>query len=411
MSPPVVINGRDVAPALLRLVVARTDDGWVLGRPDLNLYVAVPEPGAVLIEALRETGSLTVATARACTVAGVDVDGADFVEGLLRVGLLAPPAESGPEPGRPRTREVRWIHTVSPRTARRLFGPTAWSVYTTAALTCVGLLAAVPALRPTYENAWFLTDPVLSVLAYLPIAVVLGAAHEAWHWLAGRAIGVPARFRVSYRGIYLVFETDLTQLVTRPRRQRYGPFLAGMAFDCCMLVVALLARLAYQRGVLALPPTLYRVLGAVVLFTILAIVWQWAALFARSDGYAVLANLLRCHDLHRATWLTTKRRIWRLSDDEQRELDETSRHDRAVARWFGLVSILGIVTMAWVMLTYRVPFLVLMGAWLLTNLQQFSLTRSTLEAAVMVLYLLAVYLGPVALAVRERAMRRSGSLR
>ena len=43
-----------------------------------------------------------------------------------------------------------------------------------------------------------------------------------------------------------------------------------------------------------------------MLSQVVAVVWQWAAVFLRSDGYAVLANALRCHNLYRATWCSAR---------------------------------------------------------------------------------------------------------
>ncbi len=52
-----------------------------------------------------------------------------------------------------------------------------------------------------------------------------------------------------------------------------------------------------------------RFLGAVVLLNVLGIGQQWALVFLRSDVYALLANVLGCHNLYRATWLSAKARV------------------------------------------------------------------------------------------------------
>src|ERR1051326_1516456 len=79
-------------PELCRLarLITVTSDGeeFVLGRPDLGNYVAVPEPGAVFVTTLQDGGSLAEATARAGDVAGEPVDGDDFLVGLAGAGLL-----------------------------------------------------------------------------------------------------------------------------------------------------------------------------------------------------------------------------------------------------------------------------------------------------------------------------------
>jgi hypothetical protein len=274
------------------------------------------------------------------------------------------------------------------------------------------VFALRPDLWPSYEHIWWLPDPVLSLLVLFPVGLLLAAMHEAWHWLAGRAIGVPAVFRVSYRGIFLVFETDLTQIVTVPRRARYGAFLAGMAFDVVVLAVALGLRLAYRVDLVGLPGWVDRLLAAVVLMQLLGIVWQWAALFLRSDGYAVLANALRTHDLYRATWLTTKDRLWRLTGADAAELASICRHDRRVAGWFGQLYLIGLVAMGWMLASYGIPFMTTMVWWVGHNLVHPSLTSVAFwESAAVVTIAVGRYAVLPLLAWRERRLRRAGALR
>jgi hypothetical protein len=396
--------------AMARLVLAPDGAEYVLGRPDLGLYVAVPEPAAVLIRALQGGATLAEATERASESAGSEVDSADFLAGLAEIGLLAEP---GPADGTAAVggRQIRWIAGVKPTTAARFFGRTAWFCYGAAAVFVLAALVARPDLRPSFEDIWFLGDPALSMLSLAPISVLLAAAHEAWHWLAGRALGVPAVFRVSRRGIWLVFETDLTQVVTLPRRQRYSPFLAGMAWDTSLLAGALALRLLYRADLLGLPPTLDRLLGVVVLTQVVTLTWQGAAIFLRTDGYAVLANALRCHNLYRASWLTTKDRFWRLTPAETAELAEVSEHDRRVARWFGLGYALGLAATGWLTLNVGLPFLLGMTLWLVNNLGHPAPgSLAFWESLAVLVLLLAQSLGPVLFGLRERRLRKQGVL-
>ena len=364
-----------VPTAVHLLTIAPDGDDFVLGRHDLGIYVAIPEPGAVFIQALQRGDSLASATAAASELAGEDVDGADFLAGLSEAGLLDAPAAAGTPAGTAaQGREIRWIEGVRPQAVAWLFGRSAWIGYAAAAVAAAVLLLTRPDLRPTFENFWFLPDPVLSTLALLPIerpaqrpARKLALARRPGGRCAGR---VPDQL-----------PRDLPRLRDRPAPDRHraegarqSPFLAGMAIDVVVLAAALSTRLAYREGLIDLPGLLDRLLGAVIIIEVLNLVWQCAGVFLRSDAYAVLADALRCHNLYQATWLTVKERLWRLSEAEYAQLAEIGEHDRRVARWFGLVYAAGIVAQVWVLLRLGVPYLVGMGRWVFDNVASLSVT-------------------------------------
>ncbi|MEU5861885.1 hypothetical protein ABZ815_11965 [Nonomuraea sp. NPDC047529] len=399
------IVDRDLRERAARLTVAFDGDAWILGRPDLGIFVAVPEPGAVFVTTLQEGGSAAEAARRASEVAGEEVDGADFLDGLTGAGLLDPPAP--PEERAP----SGWIEGLGQDTAARFFGRTAWTCYAAAAVFVVTVLTFAPDLRPSWEDAWFLPSAALSMLTYLLVDIAFSALHEAWHWVAGRALGVPATFRVSYRGHYIVFETDLTQIVNVPRRRRYGAYLAGMAIDVVVVATALGLRLLDRAGMLTLPETLSGLLGAVVLYRLVGIVWQWAAVPMRSDGYAVLANALRCHNLYRVTWLTAKAGLFRLPPAEAAELASAGERDRHVARWFALLYVAGVVVMAGMFVLVALPLLLALAQWGLVRLSAGATGSAAFWEALAVTAYVATQLAlPPLLALRERRLRRSGRL-
>jgi hypothetical protein len=406
---PVDTTGSPLHTAVARLVVGRDGGDYVVGRPDLGLYVVVPEPGAVLITALQAGADLSVATARASEVAGEEVDGVDFITGLGAAGLFETVATSGNPAGT--GRPVRWIEAVNPRVARLLFGRIAWLGYGLAAAVVIAVFVLRPELRPTFEDVWFLPDPAAALLFFVPIGAFLTALHEMWHWLAGRALGVAAVFRVSRRGVFLVFETDLTQIVTTPRRQRYAAYVAGVCIDCVGLALVLTTRLAYRQELIDLPPALDRVLGVVVLAQVTSICWQVTAVCLRNDGYAVLANALGCHNLYRATWLTTKDRLFGLRDAETEELAQISDHDRRVARWFGITYLASVLGMVWLALSFAVPSLIGLAMWTWRSLTSAAVSSAPFwESAALLALLAAQAFGPALLARRERLARRGGRL-
>jgi putative peptide zinc metalloprotease protein len=399
-------------PGLDRVVVAQDGDSSIVGRPDLNLFFAVPLPGGAFVTTLQQTGSIELATTSAEEVADGPVDGIDFLRGLVDTGLFDDPASDlAAAGGGEARRETKWLEGVSQPVAKRFFGRAAWLVYAAAAVGATFLMVLVPDLRPHSSNVWFLEDKALASLLVVALALALTAVHEAWHWLAGRAAGVPAVFRVSRRGAFLVFETDVSQLVTIPRSQRSGVYLAGMAVDSLMLFLTLaLQWAALSRGGPA-AAGLAGFLGAIAFTLVLGIGQQWALVFLRSDVYALLANVLGCHNLYRATWLAAKSRLWRLSAEDREELASISQHDRRVGRWFGLVYVGGCLLVGAFLIWWVFPFLAGLARWLVPVISDGDVGSTQFWTALALLaYSAAVWIAPPLLALRERRLRRQGLL-
>jgi hypothetical protein len=393
-----------VQAAAARLSLVAEGDDILVGNPATATFVAVPAVGGVVLSALADGRSVAEAAAAAFEHSQVEVDVEDFLATLEEAGILVyqqGPALSG---------EVRWVNGVPSWLARPLFGKVAWSCYALALVFVMVALVAEPALRPSFENYLFLPDPLLSILCTYAMSVVIVIAHESWHWMAGRAIEVPARFRVSYRGIFLAAETDLSLLLTRPRRQRYGPMLAGPAFDISLLALALGLRWAYFDLSLPLPDMLARLLGALTLMIVANLVLQ-CAVFLRTDLYAVLACALHCDNLYRTSWLTLKKRLLPVATVESAELESASRRDRSVAQWFSILYLVGMLGVFWFLLTFLLPAAVGGFSWMVRDI--LSLSTGSLafwEATAIALLVAASNLAPIALALRERRLRRLGRL-
>ena len=357
-----------------------------------------------MLSALADGRSVAEAAAAAFEHSQVEVDVEDFLATLEEAGILVyeeSPALSG---------EVRWVSGVPSWLARPLFGKVAWSCYALAFVFVMVAFAAEPALRPSFEDYLFLPDPLLSILCAYAISMVIMIVHESWHWLAGRAIDVPARFRISYRGIFLAAETDLSLLLTRPRRQRYGPMLAGPAFDISLLALATGLCWAYYGLGLPLPDVLARLLGALILMIVANLVLQ-CAVFLRTDLYAVLACVLHCDNLYKVSWLTMKSRLLRMTAEESAELESASKRDRSVAQWFSILYFLGMLSVFWFLLNYLLPGAVGGFTWMFGNI--LSLSTGSLafwESVAVALLSAASILGPLPLALRERRLRRLGRL-
>jgi hypothetical protein len=332
------------------LSVVEEGDEVLVGDPDTGTFVTLPPVGGVVISALQRGATVEESAREAEEFAGEPVDVVAFTQILRELGFVADPDTADRDVARTAPIQARrWLRGVRPELARPLFGHVAWVVYSACAVVNAGLLIAQPSLLPDSARDPFVVDSNigLSALLLIPIVWAERAMHECWHWLAARAIGVKARFGIDHRMMMLVFETDLSQLWTVPRRQRFGPMLAGLAFDSVLLSLVLggEACVAAHRWS---PPEAVADIMALLAYTLIAgMLWQ-SMIFLRTDLYAVLINALGCRDLWRVKSLMLRRAFHRLSPEQALELSSASDADLRTGRWFRWVWVGGVAgVLAW----------------------------------------------------------------
>jgi hypothetical protein len=396
--PPRLTTQSRLVPRELS-VVAEDDGEYVVGNPETGVFVALPAIGVTVIERLRGGATLGEAGLAASAEVGEEVDTVDFGNTLVELGFIATvDGASIASQAEPSSR--RWISGVRPELVRPLFAPLAWVCYGVLFLACVLLMVVVPAYRPDPGDVFFLPSPVFSFGVLAVWAMLSSAGHEAAHWLAARAQGVPARFSIGRRLYFLVFETDLSQLWSLPRRRRFGPLLAGLAYDTVTLSALLAVAVISSDGFVD------QVAAALVVVEASGILFQFMV-FLRTDLYAVLVMLLGCRELWRVNSLELRRMFGRLSEPQAAELHAAHPRDRRVARWFRWLSVAGLAAAAGYFAAVFVPALWTLLGWIVESLSDAAPTsgRFWQSAVFAVLSLLPVTL-LIGVAVRERLGRR-----
>lgn len=389
---------------LRALSVLDEGDDVLVGDPETGTFVTVPAIGGVVVRALLRGATVGEVAAEAQHVAGEPVDVPAFVAVLDGLGFVDAGTDERPSPVRSApVQGGRWLTGVSQRLVRPLFGPVAWTVYAVLAVCCVVVFATTPALFPApASDAFLLGDIGLGAVLLVPLSMLTMALHECGHWLAARAIGIRARFGIDRRMMLLVFETDLTQLWTVPRRQRYGPLLGGMAVDVVLVSAVLATRLLIHHDIWTAPSIVDQSLAVVLYLKLAGLLWQ-CMVFLRTDLYAVLVNLLGCHNLWRVKSLELRRAFRRLTPVQVDELAQASEADRRAARWFRWVWLVGFVGVLGWFAVFVAPVIDTVLRWTAAQLTEgpVAFGYGLLCATV----LLGPYLAAAALAIKER---RSG---
>lgn len=382
------------------LSVVPEGDEVLVGDPESGTFVTIPAIGGLVINALARGATIEEVAAEAEAAAGQPVDIPAFVATLTELGFVDDGSSEGTEAVRTAPIQGRrWLAGVSERLVRPLFGKVAWACYVAIALYCVGVFVAVPDLFPSAaRDAFPFGDVGLSAVLLVPFTMATMALHECGHWLAARAMGLRARFGVDRRMMLLVFETDLTQVWSVPRAKRYGPLLGGMAIDVVLLGVLLTVRLLIDDGPLS------AVLAVGIYLKLAGFLWQ-CMVFLRTDLYAVLVNLLRCHNLWRVKTLMLRQAVGRLTDAEAEELAAASDADRRAGRWFRWLWLAGFAgVLAWFGF-FVLPVIVVVLRWAADGMATGPLAGRFWYCLLCAALLLGPYLLAAGLAVREYVRR------
>ncbi|AGL19085.1 hypothetical protein [Actinoplanes sp. N902-109] len=393
---------------VLPVTVVQQGDDFLVGDPVSAVYVALPDIGVRVLRMLA-AGHAVGSCLAELAADGVDVDVADFAASLIEVGLASPASPASAAAGVAGHPNPSRNPLVRPRWGLLASGPAVWAIAVACAVGVPALLTLRPSLFPRVDDIFFLSTPVRSTVGLIVLTLVLRAVHEGCHWLAARAEGVHATFSISRRLYLLVFETDLTRMWGLPRRRRFWPLLAGMAFDVAVLFAALLARQAAALGWWHPGEQTGRVLAAVTFIQIAGILPQFFV-FLRTDVYGVLVIATGCFDLWQVTRLELCRRLHLDRARHRAQLAAAHPRDRAVARWFVWCYAVGLVLAAWFFIAYFVPATVRIVVWVAHTVAAAELGRPAFwEAAGFGALLLSSRILTLAVAIRDILRRRQAS--
>jgi putative peptide zinc metalloprotease protein len=352
---------------LRELRITSEGDQYLVGDVARGEFVSVPAVAVTAIEALRSGGTLAEITDRVRAETGRRVDVADFAATLLELGFVARLDGVPLTSVSPGLTEGGRLGAIAARLARPFYSLPAFTLYGLLFSGCAVLLTAAPRLRPHVTQLFFLPNPVLSVAVLAAIGMPLAMTHELAHWLGARVNGVPARITISRRYYMLVAQTDLSALWAVPRRRRFPPLLAGIAWDTVRLSGLIAARAAQLAGWWHPAPLAGRLIAALIVTHVLAISWQFFV-FLRTDIYAVLATGLGCLNLTEISRLRMARRYRKLNSAESAALAAASPRDLAAARWYGWVQAAGLAAVTFYFFAFVAPFTISIARWVFDGL-------------------------------------------
>ncbi|HEY4552710.1 MAG TPA: PqqD family protein [Bacillaceae bacterium] len=301
-------------------------DEFTVGDPVIGEFIRVPEVAIDVIRML--DGQATVEEVRRTISQKYeeDVDVLDFAQVLQDCHLILsidghlvhPEMKRNPNP-------------ILVKLGNVFFSPVAVFLYFLAFASIIVFLMARPALFPGFKDLFIYEAVGISGLTVLLVTWIHTLIHEMAHLLAASKENILARIRLNLRMVWLVAETDMTGLWSLPKSKRYIPFLAGMMWDCIMILGCFIIQMTAANQMLIA----YSRMAAFII--ILSFLWQFI-IFLRTDIYFVVSAWKNTSALHDSSLMYLKKIFLK---KESAEWDLLPQHEKKNAAWFGLLYITG----------------------------------------------------------------------
>jgi putative peptide zinc metalloprotease protein len=307
---------RDAVLTVLPFTQQKEGDEVIIGRPETNVFLAVPPEAVEILTELSRGQSIGSVSDSYQRKYGEVPDLDDFLELLEAKGIVSSgAAKNGAGDVRTATKPAgkapRYHFSNLPQSlAQRIFSKPVLFVSLAIVVFAAYLCAVHPGLAPRTNDLYFPDYRALSWLILLLASYATLFIHEMAHLVAARALGVSSRLGISHRLWYLVAETDLTGLWSVPKEKRYLPMLAGVIVDAVSGSLLLLLVYADQAHGQLFSPFAIRLMRAMAFTYLMRIAWQ-CLLYIRTDFYYVIAAFFNCKSLMRDTETYLRNRLSR----------------------------------------------------------------------------------------------------
>jgi len=340
------------------LTLHREDGEVLVGRPDTDVFVALPELGAEIITMLGSGLPIGAIGDRLRAAHGADVDLDEFLGELLAVGFVKAVDGHDVAADGGRLAGTEW-NLFSPSAASIIFSRPAKALLLAIVAAASVILLTHPSLLPRPGDLYWTSSSSVVIVTTTAFGIVTALMHESAHVAAARSYGITARLSLSTRLADLVVQTRATGLWSVPRRQRYRFYLAGMNCELALLSAVILARASLAS---ATPGS--RFLGAASVLLVLRLAWQ-AGLYTRTDLYLVVMDALRCRNLFNDTVAYLRFRIrtaarlirGRPGPALANPLDAIPRREHRWIKAYAFVMVTGSILAVGLTVLYGVPFI------------------------------------------------------
>lgn len=311
----------------------------LIGRTDISNFIVLPVIGVDIIELL-DSGKTIGEVAKIMEErVGEPVDVLDFAKDLVTEYHFVYKVDGTIVNDKVKQRgHFSWI---SPRLSQLLSNRYTMSVALLLFLLGWVLIISEPDLLPVPDDFFISSSSLtLSLLIAFLLSWTQLFFHELSHLIAARSYDVSSRIGLSHRLVFVVAETNMSNIVLLPREKRYKPLLAGMAFDCVVFGTSVLLLWMNSVGYLDLAPLMVSILAYLKLNCVFVLAFQFM-FFMETDIYYVFTTAFQCNNLLHNTRLQVMKFLRLAKPWHLEELEQVDPREKAIMRWYVWFYVIG----------------------------------------------------------------------
>lgn len=229
-----------------------------------------------------------------------------------------------------------------------LFSKTAWAFYLFSVFANIFLFYFSDNLRPKGSDLFVSTSGIASICIIILGTWIVIFFHEYGHICAAKSVGIGAKVKWGYRLVFLVLETEVTDIWSVSRKKRYGVYLAGLAWTSMLILLCLVMQFYFSNEIIL------KILKFTVLMQLQTTVFQ-TLLFLRTDLYYVLTNFLEIDDLNESMKLIFKNIFTLKFNKISSILNSMSNKERKITKIYSSLSFIGIFVALYLFLVIDLP--------------------------------------------------------
>jgi hypothetical protein len=338
------LSGDSILTFLPLVQRSENEEEILIGREDISYFVILPLIGIHIIELLQQGISIKETEAIISVQTGEHVDILDFARDLLYEHHFVHKVNHTVvnEPSLSKI-SLPWLPK---RLGVLLFQPWFYCMY--GIITLLGIAAALShtEIMPHYADILISPSITLSLLAIIITEWVFLLIHELAHLLAARSLGISAYIRLSHRIVFPVAETNMSNMVLLPPKQRYKAYLAGMTLECVYISLSFIIQFLHYQEFIVLSPLMLGLLKLIVLTLLISLAFQFL-FFMNTDIYYVVTTFLHCNNLLHNTRLYIRKQLTLLKAKELEEWDCVDPREKKIVKWYMWFYVLGVTIAIW----------------------------------------------------------------